>query len=438
MSYDSLYLPNQNYSSPGSPGIFSGLDNEENYQNLPFDEQFEICFNKEFNPANIRNDSFIKDYLSQSEKEEEKDPQKDSPPLEQPKTSHDNVINNPIKEKKEVSLPFIIRPNCNSLNYQKKDIHQNNLVNNEQKSLAIFTTGPTDNIKLNEKNKKSQQKKILPNFISFNEIISKYLTDENLPLYYGNTTKELENYLLSNKRKRNKENKTIKNKNEKENENKNNKEKYNYGRKKKNSGETGKHTKNWDNNLMTKYKRWDMSQKIEFINSILNEQLNNIDCDLYVNNYNCTENLAFENKKLHEVFSSESIPPKKRNDHNKQILDKYKLDEGTKGKVVNLSYKELTDISLHMASETLKEYCKDFIANVPTIEKIITLIYKKEIKNIDNKESEMSIKEHLANLLILSFNKRRYYEAINPRKKRKKNSIKKKEESEKILDLLNI
>ena len=104
------------------------------------------------------------------------------------------------------------------------------------------------------------------------------LIPQNLPIEDGEEVNKFTNYLLNKKRKE-----SIKKSKKEKNEESKNK----LGRFKKNSGLTGEHDKNKDNNLTVKYKTIDIALCLNFINYFLDkeEHLLNIDPKKFAKKY---------------------------------------------------------------------------------------------------------------------------------------------------------
>ena len=117
------------------------------------------------------------------------------------------------------------------------------------------------------------------------------------------------------------------------------------GRFKKNSGLTGEHDKNKDNNLTVKYKTIDIALCLNFINYFLDkeEHLLNIDPKKFAKNINARDNILFNKLSHYEIFSTDISSEYKKltRNYNQKIMEKYVVNENinfknNKEQVINM------------------------------------------------------------------------------------------------------
>ena len=208
------------------------------------------------------------------------------------------------------------------------------------------------------------------------------------------------------------------------------------GRNIKNSGLTGEHNKNKENNLMVKLKTYDIPLGMKFINSFLDkdEQLLNIDFKIFAKNINVRENIEFNKLSHYEIFSSDISSAYKKviknnngsRNYNQQILQKYLVNDtkdlkskSNKVQVINMKRYEYRLIQLHLETDEIRnKYSKEVIDSVPKIEDIIKRIYEKEMKNKDHYTTVDQIQEHMYCLLIIAYNFDYILSIKDPRSKR--------------------
>ena len=358
-------------------------------------------------------------------------------------SSHLNSFDNYNEDLTESEFMKIFKVNLNLDLEEDNSPHPCFLTSTQTPTKAQFNILKNDNSSKLETKTNNKEEEInsinnkirnqIPNFenlIIYNLEKPSYITPEqidflvpnNLPIEDGEEVNKFTNYLLTKKRKKS----TKKSKKEKNGESKNK-----LGRFKKNSGLTGEHDKNKDNNLTVKYKTIDIALCLNFINYFLDkdEKLLNIDPKKFAKNINARENILFNKLSHYEIFSNDISSAYKKSiivtkNYNQKIMEKYVVNDNTnfknnKEQVINMKRFEYRAIQLHLENEEIKnKYSKEVRDKVPKIEEVIKKIYDKEIKNKDKNINDHDIKRHMKCLLITAYNIDYINYIKHPRKKR--------------------